>query len=431
MHYGWSSPYLPVLLSGTYIFTIQSEEASWLAIMPALGVIIGSILSHFIINVLGRKSLILLISAPFVVTWLMIGLARTSVLFHVARFTAGMADGLTFIVVPIFLGEIAEPKIRGMLSSSCPTAVVMATLLMNIFGRYMSIPTTAFVAAVFPLASLCIFMWIPESPYFLLMKGRNDEAKVCLKRFRGTDNVEKEFERVKSAVQDQNENAGKFLELFTIPSNRKALFIALGTRSVQLLTGIHAITFYCKTIFDESGDFLAPSIATIIFHAVQLFMSIIASFVVDISGRRPLLIMSVTGAAITLFANGCFLYVKHCTEVDVSNLTFLPIVCLLCFIIVFAVGLQTIPMLLLSELFPTNVKGFALCIAGVFFGIVSSGVSKFFHFTNENYGMHVPFFAFAACSVVGLGFIVFFVPETKGHSLEDIQNCLKNKESQR
>lgn len=123
----------------------------------------------------------------------------------------------------------------------------------------------------------------------------------------------------------------------------------------------------------------------------------------------------------TLFLNGAYLYVKNCTDIDTSQFNFMPVVALLCFVIIFSIGLQIIPLVFMGEIFPTNVKGFALCLMDIYYSVTVTIISKFFHWSNDTYGMHVPFFTFAVCCIIGLVFIYFCVPETKGKTLEDIQ----------
>lgn len=425
MHYGWTSPTLPVLKNGTYKIKINSTEASWLVIMPLIGAIFGAITTGFIIDHLGRKRLILFSSLPFLASWLMIAFAENSIILFVARFIAGIFDGLSFTAVPMYLGEIAEPEIRGLLSSMCPVAIVFGLFLVNVLGNYLTIPETAFIAAAIPIILLLTFVWMPESPYFYLMKGRTEEARKSLVLLRGRPDVESELRRLEKAVQEQNCNTGKFLDLFTCSSNRKAILIALGTRTVQQLTGINAIIYYCKSIFQESANFMSPGESAVILVTVQLVLSGVSSAVVDFFGRRPLLIFSLSGTILSLLISGTYVYIKNCTSIDTSSFDFVLLLALLAFIVIFSLGLQTVPLLLISEVFPTNVKAFALGLADVYFSIISSLVSKYFSDVSEAFGMHVPFYTFAVCCSLGLIFIIIYVPETKGHTLEDIQKYLR------
>lgn len=341
----------------------------------------------------------------------------------IGRFIAGMTDGLSFTAVPMYLGEIADPKIRGFIASVCPVCIILGILLINILGSYCSISTAAYIATALPVLLLITFIWMPESPYFHLIKGRLGDARKSLQIFRGREDVSIELNRMAEAVRKQNLNRGRCLDLLTDRTNRKAVIIAFGVRGIQQLSGTTAIIFYCKKIFEESNEFISPNVATILYFGVQLVLSILTSIIVDFSGRRPLLIVSILGTAVTLFLHGSYLYIKDFS--DTTSFNFLPLVALLLFVVMFSIGLQTIPLLLLGEMFPTNVKAFAMCSADIYYSIIATATSKLFHWSNETFGMYVPFFGFGICCIFGLIFIIFCVPETKGKTLEDIQKDLR------
>lgn len=202
------------------------------------------------------------------------------------------------------------------------------------------------------------------------------------------------------------------------------MFIS-GLRGFQQLTGTTVILFYNKTIFDEANGFISSNIASIIYAVVQLVLCAVSSFTVDFAGRRPLLIISLSGTAMALLGNATFLYFKNCTNIDMTHLNFVPLVALLCYTITYSVGMQTIPFLILGEIFPMNVKALALCLMDVYYGIMVTIVSQYFYWSKEQFGMHVPFFTFTAFCVIGVIFIIFIIPETKGKTLEDIQNELQ------
>ncbi|XP_018563927.1 facilitated trehalose transporter Tret1-like [Anoplophora glabripennis] len=426
MHYGWSSPFGPVLLEGKYKFTITSNESSWLTVTPLIGAVFGAFVTGLVVDTFGRKRMIVFSSVPFIASWLLIGFADSSTLMFVGRFLAGAIDGLSFIAVPMYLGEIAEPKIRGLLSSVCPVSIVFGILLINVLGTYLPLDTTAFISTILPLLLLITFPWMPESPYFYLMKGNEEEARKSLQIFRGVEDVTVELNRISSAVKEQQENKGSFLDLFRVNSNRKAIFITLGLRTVQQLTGTTVIIFYCKTIFKEAGGF-SPSLSTIIYFSVQLVLAVVSSIVVDLCGRKPLLITSIIGTALSLLAHATYLYLQK-IGYDTTEYNFVPLAALLCFVVTFSIGLQTVPLLIMGEIFPTNVKAFALCTMDIYYSVFVTCMSKFFHWS-KGIGMHVPFFTFTGCCVLGLIFILLYVPETKGKTLEDIQDELHDKKT--
>lgn len=423
MHYGWTSPSLPILTSGNYTFTITNDQASWLVIVPLFGAILGSFFTAILVDIWGRKKLIIFSAIPFIFTWCFIAWASSPILMFIARFLAGLVDGLSFTAVPMYLGEIAAPKSRGLIASICPVCITLGILLINILGSYFTIKSTAYAGTVVPFLLLVTFIWMPESPYFLLMTGNVEEARRSLQVLRSSEDVLSELVRITKAVEEQNKS--KWTDLLTVKSNRKAVLVAFGLRGVQQLSGTTAIIFYCKKIFEESSDFISPTFATIIYFSVQLVLSAVASVVVDLSGRRPLLITSTTGTALALFINATYLYLKNCTDLDVSPINFVPIIALLGLVVVFSAGLQTIPLVLMGEVFPTNVKAVALCAADIYYSVIVAVISKLFHWTNNEFGLHVSFYGFSVCCLLGLVFILICVPETKGKTLEDIQAELR------
>nr|CAH7760380.1 unnamed protein product [Callosobruchus chinensis] len=327
LHYGWPSPFIPVLEGGNYTVTISSETGSLLTVTHPIGSMFGAI-------IICRKKLVVLSSIPAIANWLVLGLAAAPSVFFMGRFMSGFLDGISFTVVPMYVGEISEPQIRGLLSSAIPTTTVIGFLIINSLG------------------------------------------------------------------------------LFTI----------------QQFSGRSVIIFYCRTIFDQSHTVISSETATIIYFAVMLFFSAVTSIVVDFFGRRPLLILSVSATAMALLTNAVYLYLTNCTEVDISQLSFMPIVALIGFVVTFSMGLQTIPHLIMGEIFATGVKAFALCLMDIYNSVVETVSSKYFHWTNDTWGLHVPFFSFFLCCILGLFFVIFYVPETKGKTLEAIQDDLRERQ---
>lgn len=425
MHYGWPSPSLPKLLSNESHISTTNEEGSWIAVMPLISAVIGALLAGVTLDLMGRKKAILITAFPYFAAWIMIAFTNSIEVLYTARFITGLADGLTFTAVPMYLGEIAEPRIRGFLCSSCMVVMIIGILLINIMGSYLTIQITALISSIIPVLLLVTFAWMPESPYYLIIRENTEEAKKSLRKFRGIEDVEWEYNRLNNAVKTQMSESGKFLDLISVKSNRKAILIIFGLRSVQQFSGITAITFYAKTIFEEAGGEVSANVTSSIYFSVQLLLAALSSVIVDWAGRRPLVIISTIGSALSLCIIGSYFAIQNLTDIDTSSFSILPAIALICFIIIFSIGLQTVPMLMLGELFPTNVKAFALCVADIYFSVIAAIVSKFFQLMKDNFGMHVPFFVFTACSIMGCAYAFWWLPETKGKNLEEIQAFLR------
>lgn len=425
MHYAWPSPSLPQLTSNnSSSLQITSDEGSWIIIMELISPIPSCFLGAFIVDLLGRKKTILLSVFPYFLAWIMIAFANSALTLGAARLLAGVSDGIAFTVIPLYIAEIADPSIRGLLGAAISISWISGMLFVNVVGAYLSISKTAIVCSVFPILLLVSFVWMPESPYHLIMKHKYEEARIALRKFKGRGDVEGELTRLQEAVKAQNEKNGSVLDLFIKRSNQEALGIIAIVRNAQQMSGVAAISFYTLSIFKEAGDFISPFTATVIYVSIQCVMTVVCSVLIDRTGRRPLLIASLIGSAISLFVLGTYFYIKDFTNVDITSFNFVPLLALLGYVIIFNIGAQPIPLLIQGELFPTNVKALASCFSEVYFCIIASIVSKLFQTLRDNFGMFLPFYGFAFCSAVNLIFVIFFVPETKGKTLEDIQAAL-------
>ncbi|KAJ8954035.1 hypothetical protein NQ318_004328 [Aromia moschata] len=290
MHYGWPSPSLPKLLEQNSTMEVSTDEGSWMAVMPLLGAVIGALIVGVTVDILGRKRTIILTTFPFFAGWIMVAYAKSVTVLYVARFIAGVADGWAFTAVPMYIGEIADPKIRGLLGSGVSVTWIFGILLINVIGSYLSITVTALVSSLLPVLALLTFVWMPESPYYLLMRNQPKEAQRSLQKFRGLEDVDAELNRLTVAVRQQTHNTGKFLDLFAVKGNRRAVLVILIVRAGQQLSGTTAITFYAQSIFKEAGDDISFELATIIYFSVQLAMTMVCSSIVDRTGRRPRLL---------------------------------------------------------------------------------------------------------------------------------------------
>ncbi|XP_018324447.1 facilitated trehalose transporter Tret1-2 homolog [Agrilus planipennis] len=427
MHFGWPSPSLPRLLREDSPVKITSDDGSWLAVMPLLGAVLGSATTSFLVERFGRKPVIFGTSIPYIITWLLVAFSPNAAMLMVARFLAGITDGFLFCTMPMYLGEIAEPRIRGTIGSSLSVNFTLGILLINIIGSFTTVKMTALISTIFPCLAAATFVFMPESPYHYIIKGQLEEAKISLRKFRGNEDVDGEVTRLMDGIKESNVKTAKFTDLFMEKSNRTALLLMMGLRAAQQFGGTSAITFYAGTIFQEAGDHISPEVASIIYFAVQLGMGCVSLMIVDITGRRPLLILSITGACIALFVEGSYFYIHNVTSISTASFSWLPVAALVFYVVIFSVGMQPIPMLILGELFSPGVKAYALGFADIYFSFLATIVSKFFQAVKDEFGIYVPFFTFSGCCILGLIFIVICFPETKGKTLEEIQQNFKGK----
>lgn len=268
---------------------------------------------------------------------------------------------------------------------------------------------------------------MPETPYYLLMKNNRSAAEKSLQFLRQRKNVEQELESLQNDVDRQLSESGTFMDLWRIPSNRKACIIVIGLRTFQQFSGISAFTLYTQKLFKEAVDTISPSLSANIFSLIQLILTFFSSILVDITGRKPLLIFSCVSCFFVLTIEAVYFILRDFTSIEVSSLWWLPLGGMILYIIVFSIGLGSIVNLMIGELFNQSVKAKAMCLVNIYFAIAMSVTTKFFQFMTDLNGLSVPILVFGGSCGLGALFCYYIVPETKGRTLEEIQQLLKGK----
>lgn len=419
---------IPKLTDGTYDFRITNDQASWLATMLSIGSWLGDVLGYLLINRFGKKNLIFATTIPLVISWIMTTAATSAPYMFVGKFIAGMADGVLFTTVPTFMAEISDPQIRGILGSTYSVTLVLGMLIMNILMYLLPIRTAGYVATALNIPLLLTFPFLPDSAYFYLMKKNPDAAKASLQKYRGRGDVDEDLTRISNAVKEEMENEGGVLDIFRNPTYRKALLIAMALCILNQFTGINAILMFCTTVFEESKSVMDPELSNIIFFIVYFIAVTIAACIVDKYGRRSLLLTSSCGALVCLIAISTFLMLKQYSVVNFGHLEYIELVVLLFHIAFYAFGLNSIPILVASEIFTPNMKGIGLCLVNISYSISATLVVKYFTWTSDGVGMYLPFYTFAFWVLVAIVFAKFYLLETKGRTLEEIQSCLRGDE---
>ncbi|XP_070158880.1 facilitated trehalose transporter Tret1-like isoform X1 [Polyergus mexicanus] len=429
-YFGWASPSLPILIEGkdeTYPVRLTSEEASWVASLLMLGVMAGSIYCTFIVNVIGRKNTMLLSAVPSIISWLMIAFATSSWELYISRFLAGLSTGLAYSATLMYIGEISPADIRGTLGSMLTVISKIGTTFEYVIGPFLSVRNLAFVSLVGPCLFLVIFIWLPESPYYLMRRNARQKAIKSLVQLRGKDDVHKEADDIEQTIKVDMANNSGFRELLCVPGNRRALITVICLITIHQMSGVQAIEQYAELIFNQANSNLEGKYLTMILGTVQVISTIVCMFITDRSGRKSLLIISAIGSACSTTMIAIYFHLH--VYVDTSKLTWLPAIGVIMYIIMFSVGLSALPNAMVSELFPTNVKPLGTMVTIISSGVEAFGVTKLYLVIADNFGLHIPFWIFTACSLAGALFTLVYVPETKGKTLQQIQEKLHGSSS--
>ncbi|CAH1404637.1 unnamed protein product [Nezara viridula] len=416
----WSSPALARMRSPNATLPLTAEEASWVGSILAMGAFLGSIPAGSMVDFFGRKWVIMSISVPIMISWILVYCATTVNMICIARFIAGIAVGAVYATVPVYLVEIAEDSTRGSLGA-------MFQLMSSNGGLYVYI-----IAAIFPyteLPLLCgllnimfliFFFKAPESPIYLIQKGRRSEATDALIYLRGKQhNIHKDLEEMEEEINSNIAEKGTFLKELSKRSNVLSLLVCLTLVFFQQLSGINAVFFFLEGVFQDAGTF-EPAIPTIIAGVAQTIANFLSTVLIDFTGRRILLQISSTMMAVCMAILGYYFHEKTKGS-DVTEFGAVPLIAVVAFIFMYSVGFGPISFLMSGEILPPEIKVTGLGIVSSFQWICAFAVTKAFQPINDALGPATSYWIFAAICVLGFFFSTFIIIETKGKSFLEIQ----------
>ena len=384
-----------------------------------MGCIAGAAIAGWLADRYGRRRVLSISALLFGVSSLAAALPRTFAEFGAARMIGGVAIGIASTVAPLYIAEVAPAHIRGRLVSLNQIAIVTGILLAYFTNWVLSFSGAAswrwmFAVAVAPALALFAGLFLaPESPRWLMEKGREGDARAVLERTEGVEEGQAQVERIRETLHHQ---AGTLAELFT-PALRRPLYLIMALAVLQQITGINTVLFYGSLLWEREfrshGHSSAIGMNTMI-GLVNFAVTLLALWLIERSGRRALLMFSSGSMAI------CQLLVGLVFRMRTPPAFFMLGSILLC-VAAFAVGLGPVTWTLMAELLPTNVRGKAMSIANMALWIASCVLTFTFLSLVQAITATGAFCLYGF--LCGLTFVLVWklVPETKGRTLEEIE----------
>lgn len=422
---GWTSPMIPYFLSNETHIVMTRYQAEWMESALLLGATCGLPLTAFCVDRIGRKKSIIMACSVLIVTWTIIAVANHVGYIYAARFCQGIGLNMAFVAAPMYVGEISDKAIRGFLSSTIYVMSVLGVVVIYSIGPLLPFYIPSIIAVAILIIEILVFSFMPESPYFLVLRGFHEEAVISLRKFKNRYDVEKEINEIKISIEIDKKEKGRIQEIFSVKNYRKAILIMLFLNGGQLFCGFEVILMNLHDILTAAGSvYLTASNAGIIFASINLFASVVASAVVDRFGRKILLVISVILTVMCLFLMGLYFHLQF-LGFDTVSYSWLPIVSVMTYAAVFKLGIGMVPIVITSEIFASKIKALGMTMADGVYVISSIVVLQIFFNLRDWFGIYVPFYAFSCCGLLTLIGVVFIVPETKGKSLEEIQEILR------
>ena len=407
-------------LNATQVGTVTSSLV--------LGAAFGGIMSGSMADKKGRKITLLVLSLLFILGAAGTAFAPTAMWMIVFRFLLGLAVGGASAIVPVFIGELAPTHLRGKL--------VARNELMIVTGQLLAYSTNALIANVFPghpsawrmMLLLCTLpaaglffgtFYLTESPRWLVARGYIDRARTVLWQLREEDDVTEELEGLEAHVAETKKaSSGSFMQAMQIPWMRRITFIGIGLAFLSQMTGVNSVMYYAPmTLIDAGLGTSAALIATIGNGLIAVCSVAFGSMVLlPRFRRRPMLMIGQTGVTIALAAMG----VVASTFAQGEVRAYMMLAFMMLFLFFMQGFVAVIFWLMLAEIFPLRIRGKAMGAAVFMNWTANFLVAKFFPPLQEALGGGV-FFIFAAINLCTILFYFKFIPETRGKSLEQLE----------
>lgn len=411
-------------------FQLSDIELGWTVSSALIGCMPGAALAASMGDRLGRKGALVVAAVLFFVSAVWAALARGAGELALARIVGGVGIGAASMLTPVYISEIAPARLRGALTTLNQIALLIGMVAVYMVNAWLaSLGDDAwknayawrwmFGSGALPAAVFFLLLFgIPESPRWLMLKGRIDEARGLLKKLNGGADVSKEMEDLQRSLQHK---PGGFRDCF-LPQFRRVFVIGATLAVLQQITGINIVMYYAPRIFTSAGLDTSSAIGhSVIIGLVMLVFTIPAMFLADRAGRRPLLLISAAGMAVGLFALAASYSGKAAAAGNVSG--WLLLLWVLLYVAAFSVGIGPLVWTILGEIFPNRIRAHAAGICVLLLWLANFLVSQFFPYLLSQFGAKV-FWGYGIICVFTVLFIAKYVQETKNRSLEDLESDL-------
>jgi MFS transporter, SP family, major inositol transporter len=411
-------------------FNLNSFTEGLITSVLLLGAAIGAVFGGRLSDGIGRRKSIFFLSILFFISTMGCTFSPNITVMVISRFLLGIAVGGASVTVPTFLAEMSPSDRRGrmvtrnelMIVGGQFLAFVFNAILGNLMGdlgvwRYM-----LSIAAVPAIVLFFGMMKVPESPRWLVSKGRNEEALRVLQKIRTEEEAKAELKEIETALSEEVELEEASFKDLAIPWVRRVVFIGIAIAIVTQATGVNSIMYYGTEILRQAGFATSAAlIGNIANGVISVLATIVGIWLLGKVGRRPMMLTGLAGTTLTLLLIGILSFV-------VGSSTILPYI-MLALTVTFLAFMQgaigPVLWVSLSEIFPLRLRGFGMGISVFFLWITNFIIGLLFPIMLDKMGLSVTFFVFAVVGCVSIFLMAKFLPETKGRTLEEIETSFR------
>ncbi|CAI6360397.1 unnamed protein product [Macrosiphum euphorbiae] len=438
--------------------SLDDSQSSWIASIILMCQPLGCVLSGCVQSVFGRKRCLLLVNVPHLAAWYLLYSAESPWVLYTASATMGISIGFLEGPTMAYIGEISEPNVRGILSTFSSSMIVMGHLLEFVLGWIFPWRTTMLVSCLVPVLAAAAISLIPESPVWLLTKGRRDEALSSLRWLRGwasAEEVSEEFHNLELYCQESKNEFNSLLEAkirkssgytgvpdseFATKSEPSAVdivrdFLRPGILIPLRLVVVYFFFFHAASltamrpymieVFSRLQVPVSPSVLTVMSAALQGAGALICICLVRLVGKRALSLVSMSGCALCCLSLGAYTY--FITQQQWSPVPTIPLLLFCTLYFTMNLGISPIPWLLISEVFPNRGRGEASGACAAIFYIIAFLVSKTWLNLQNSVELYGCFVLYGILAAIGIIFVYKCLPETEGKTLAEIEKNFAKK----
>ncbi|XP_028159618.1 facilitated trehalose transporter Tret1-like [Ostrinia furnacalis] len=430
MGLAWPSPVLVKLMSETETVLsrpITEEEGSWIV---SIGPFVGTfsvVIPILLVDRIGRKRCILLAAAPKLAVGLLLTLASDVWMLLLGRLICGVCDLLVFTVVPMYAAEIASTTVRGSLGTIPQLMCSLGMVIMLSIGPYTSYVTLNTIYTCVAVITFAPLLFLPESPYHLYSKERNEEAIKLLIHLRGSEALAKE--EIKEYALSQTDEKISKKALFKNRTFLKALGISIVLLMGTQLIGFNAVSFYLQTVLKSTQTSVAEETASVVIGCIQLSATFVTALITDRFGRKPILSITLIGMTFGMVGLGAFFKIQEKDHPISGFLNYLPLISLILVVFCYNAGIGSLIYAISAELFDGPTRVYGVCISTIMSVLFMFLTSKYFAMVSTTLGPPTTYWFFSVNCVLLCIFILFCFPETKGKTFLEIQEELGAKRS--
>jgi MFS transporter, SP family, sugar:H+ symporter len=405
-----------------------------------LGCAVGAIYAGKWADKFGRKPVMAISAAMFLVSALGSGIATDATVFIIFRLIGGIAVGAASVIAPTYISEVAPAKIRGRLTSLQQMAIVLgicaaffSNYLIGIsagsasnpfWGGFTAWKWMFWMEAIPAVAYLVLSFIIPESPRYLIANKKDAEAKAVLYKVWGHSGIDDEIEIIKGTVD--TERKPKFTDIFVNGKLLPIVWIGVFIAVFQQLTGINVIMYYGSVLWEAAGFSESHALLiNVLSGVVNVSSTIVAMVLIDKIGRKPLLIAGSIGMTITLGIVAVLFGmagVNEAGKLALSNTeALIALVAVHCYIISFGASWGAVAWVMLAEIFNNKIRGAAMATSTACNWIANFGITMTFPIILGLTGLAGAYFLYAFFGFISIFFVIKFVKETKGMTLEEME----------